>query len=86
MEQLVIKYRTVLWLTDLLANKRWVVSVQLRCGSDYLSWLCFQQISPYNTRLFKTQDESGEIVYEVRLASAATDGEPAPDLIKCFLF
>uniref|UniRef100_A0A0B6YUJ3 Dipeptidyl peptidase 3 n=1 Tax=Arion vulgaris TaxID=1028688 RepID=A0A0B6YUJ3_9EUPU len=31
------------------------------------------KISPYNTRLFKTQDESGQVVYEVRLASCATD-------------
>ncbi|BFZ07144.1 hypothetical protein BsWGS_10183 [Bradybaena similaris] len=36
------------------------------------------KISPYNTRLFKTRDESGQVLYEVRLASAATDVSEVP--------
>ncbi|CAG5115870.1 unnamed protein product, partial [Candidula unifasciata] len=41
-------------------------------------FLISQNISPYNTRLFKTQDEAGQTLYEVRLASAATDVSAVP--------
>ena len=33
-----------------------------------------QDISPYNTRLFKTVGVGGKVEYEIRLASAATSG------------
>ena len=43
----------------------------------------FQDISPYNTRLFKTKcKETGKMVYEVRLASADTQGELPEDEIR----
>lgn len=37
-------------------------------------FLC-QDISPYNTRLFKTVSKDGKVTYQLRLASAAKSGE-----------
>lgn len=49
---------------------------------DVITSCDFQDISPYNTRLFKSS-ENGKVVYEVRLASALTTGRSSGANIQC---
>ena len=53
-------------------------STQMFYPSSTATFCIHQGISPYNTRLFKSINQTGQVEYNLRLASSATSGRLQP--------